>query len=89
MPRLHSKPFIDESGNIVIPQVTFGPPRKQYVVLVNSGTKTLRLTVENGAVVKIEHSEPPADEMADLLAAAGTSLDFWDNPIDDEVWNRA
>lgn len=29
------------------------------------------------------------EEFADLTAAAETSLDFWDNPIDDEVWNDA
>jgi hypothetical protein len=26
---------------------------------------------------------------SDLLRAAETSLSFWDNPIDDEVWNDA
>ncbi|MDR0858664.1 MAG: DUF2281 domain-containing protein [Oscillospiraceae bacterium] len=25
----------------------------------------------------------------DLLAASGSSMDFWDNPVDDEVWNNA
>ncbi len=29
------------------------------------------------------------DESLDLLAASETSLDFWNNPIDDEVWNDA
>jgi len=24
----------------------------------------------------------------DLLLASESSLDFWDNPIDDEVWNE-
>jgi hypothetical protein len=24
----------------------------------------------------------------DLLAAAQTSLEFWDNPLDDEDWNH-
>lgn len=33
----------------------------------------------------------PREETAagDLLCAAETSLSFWDNPIDDEVWNDA
>src|SRR5205823_12068385 len=31
----------------------------------------------------------PADEFADLAAAAGSSLGFWDNPLDDEDWNDA
>ena len=27
------------------------------------------------------------DEFADLVAAAGSSTGFWDNPLDDEDWN--
>ncbi len=33
--------------------------------------------------------EVPSDEVEDLMSAAQSSLDFWDNPIDDEEWNRA
>jgi hypothetical protein len=29
------------------------------------------------------------DDFADLTAASQTSLDFWDNPVDDEDWNNA
>lgn len=29
------------------------------------------------------------DETDDLVAAAQTSLDFWDNPYDDRDWNNA
>ena len=29
------------------------------------------------------------DEFTDLTRAAATTLDFWDNPIDDKVWNDA
>jgi len=29
------------------------------------------------------------DTCADLLSASETSLDFWDNPLDDEDWNNA
>lgn len=28
------------------------------------------------------------EEIGDLLMASESSLDFWDNPIDDEVWNE-
>jgi len=31
---------------------------------------------------------PLEDIFDDLLMASETSLDFWDNPIDDEVWNN-
>jgi hypothetical protein len=30
-----------------------------------------------------------SDSFGDLLAAAESSLDFWDNPFDDEDWNDA
>ena len=29
------------------------------------------------------------DNCSDLVAAAASSLDFWDNEIDDAVWNNA
>ena len=25
----------------------------------------------------------------DMMGASESSLEFWDNPVDDEVWNRA
>jgi hypothetical protein len=30
---------------------------------------------------------PRANEFADFAAAAQSSLDFWDNSLDDEDWN--
>ena len=30
-----------------------------------------------------------ANEFDGLAAAAVSTMDFWDNPIDDEVWNNA
>lgn len=33
-------------------------------------------------------SEQATDNFNDLLAATQTSLDFWDNPFDDEDWNH-
>ncbi len=29
------------------------------------------------------------DTFQDLLAASGSSVEFWDNPFDDEDWNNA
>lgn len=29
------------------------------------------------------------DSFFDLIGAAESSLDFWDNPLDDEDWNHA
>lgn len=36
-------------------------------------------------VIILEHEEGETD----LLKAAETTLAFWDNPIDDKVWNDA
>jgi len=32
---------------------------------------------------------PESHDFDDLTAAASSSLDFWDNPLDDEDWNDA
>ena len=37
-------------------------------------------------VLVVEH---PIEAFDDLLAAATSSTDFWDNPFDDEDWNNA
>jgi hypothetical protein len=37
-------------------------------------------------VVVIKESDQPFD---DLMKAAESSLDFWDNPFDDQDWNDA
>lgn len=29
------------------------------------------------------------EEFGNLLMASESSLDFWDNPIDDDIWNDA
>ena len=42
-----------------------------------------------GAHVVVFVIEDTDDPFGDLLAAAQSSLDFWDNPSDDEDWNNA
>ena len=32
---------------------------------------------------------PLKENFEDLLIASQSSLGFWDNPIDDEIWNNA
>jgi hypothetical protein len=36
-------------------------------------------------IIQYEQEEP----VTDLISAAESSLDFWDNPIDDAEWNNA
>lgn len=37
-------------------------------------------------IVLVRESEDEADG---LLRASVKTMDFWDNPVDDEVWNKA
>jgi hypothetical protein len=43
---------------------------------------------ERITVFVIRHM-PADDTFEDLVAAAESSLAFWDNPLDDEDWNNA
>jgi hypothetical protein len=49
----------------------------------------LHVPFPSGAPVTIFVIEEPAEQFDDLLAAAKSSLSFWDNPLDDEDWNHA
>ena len=42
-----------------------------------------------GTPVEIVVLAPEEETFADLVQAAGSSTDFWDNPLDDEDWNNA
>lgn len=42
-----------------------------------------------GAHVSVLVTEKSADAFDDLVAASTSSLEFWDNPYDDEDWNDA
>jgi hypothetical protein len=89
MNKLEPLPYFDKSGNFVIPPAILGRPREDRVFLLRTDEQTLRVTVHQGAVVQVEQIDSVRDGFEDLLAAASTSMDFWDNPVDDEVWNRA
>ncbi|OIO96445.1 MAG: hypothetical protein AUK03_03970 [Anaerolineae bacterium CG2_30_64_16] len=53
------------------------------------GRIELRVPFPSGSHVTVFVVEEPAERFDDLLAAAESSLDFWDNPLDDEDWNHA
>jgi hypothetical protein len=58
--------------------------------VTNEGRVELRVPFPHGVhVVIYVIEEPAADSFTDLLAATSTSLDFWDNALDDEDWNNA
>jgi hypothetical protein len=65
------------------------PAALKFEAEVQEGGK-LELTVpfSRGARVAVFVVEEP-NGFADLVSAAQSSLDFWDNPFDDEDWNDA
>ena len=68
-----------------MPQAAF-----KYELEVQEGSKVeLNVPLSKGKWVAVFVVEEPKDDFSDLLLAAQSSLDFWDNPIDDEVWNNA
>jgi hypothetical protein len=42
-----------------------------------------------GTEVEVLVLAPDAESFDDLVHAAGSSTEFWDNPADDEDWNNA
>ena len=55
----------------------------------SEGTVTLKLPLPPGTPVEVVVLAPAFDDLGDLVQAASTSTDFWDNPWDDEDWNNA
>jgi hypothetical protein len=53
------------------------------------GRIELHVPLAQGARVTVFIIPEAVDAFSDLLAAASTSLAFWDNPLDDEDWNAA
>jgi len=61
---------------------------KYDVQVQEHGKVELTVPFSPGARVAVFVLAEP-DDFSDLVAAAGSSLDFWDNPYDDEDWNNA
>jgi hypothetical protein len=53
------------------------------------GRIELSVPLPSGARVVVFVIEETSESFADLLSAAQSSTDFWDNPYDDEDWNDA
>ncbi len=63
---------------------------KYDVEVDENGRVELRLPFPGGARVTVfVIREPEGSAFYDLVSAAESSLDFWDNPLDDEDWNEA
>lgn len=53
------------------------------------GRIELRVPFPAGARIVVFVIEEPVETFGDLVAASQSSLDFWDNPLDDADWNDA
>ena len=76
-----------------IPHVALWPLPLQanFGDVMENGNTNLELQVPfpPGARVTVFVMEEPADDFSDLITAAQSSLELWDNPDDDEDWNKA
>ncbi|MBM4137794.1 MAG: hypothetical protein FJ241_13335 [Nitrospira sp.] len=63
-------------------------PYKYHSIVKENGTIELpKLPLPKGA--KVEVIILPDEESFEMMQAAESSLKFWDNPIDDAIWNNA
>lgn len=61
------------------------PALKYEVEVREPGRIELDVPFRPGSRVVVFVIEEPSDTLEDLMAAAQSSLDFWDNPLDDPV----
>ena len=69
----------------IIPQTAL----KYDVEVTKEGRVKLHVPFSLGERLIIFVLKEGADSFDDLLEATQSSLDFWDNPFDDEDWNNA
>ena len=61
---------------------------KYHSVVQENGTIKLP-KIPLPQVLKVEVIIMPEEESLEMMQAAESSLKFWDNPIDDAIWNNA
>ena len=64
------------------------PVFKYELEVQDNGRLELKVPLPKGTRVTVFIVQESPDDFSDLVLAATTSLDFWDNPIDDEKWNN-
>jgi hypothetical protein len=62
---------------------------KYEVEVTENGRVELPVPFGAGTRLTVFVIEPSEDTTHDLLEASQSSLDFWDNVVDDEDWNNA
>jgi hypothetical protein len=64
-------------------------PIKYEVEVQEHGRIELQVPFAAGQKVVVLVMEDETGDFNDILAASSSSLEFWDNPIDDAEWNNA
>jgi hypothetical protein len=62
-------------------------PLKYEVEVLEQGRIELHVPFPVGQKIVVTIVQEAADSFSDLVAAATSSIDFWDNSIDDAEWN--
>jgi len=62
---------------------------KYEVDVQEDGRVVFRVPFQPGAKVVVFVIGEAQDSFPDLVSAAQSSIDFWENPLDDEDWNDA
>ena len=62
---------------------------KYEIEVMEEGRVELRVPFPPGERVIVFVIKEGSDTFNDLLEAAQSGLDFWNNPFDDEDWNNA
>jgi hypothetical protein len=75
----------DMADTALAPQAAF----KYEAEVREEGRVEVRVPFSPGARVVVFVIEERADTFDDLVSAAQSSLEFWDNQLDDERWNEA
>ena len=64
-------------------------PLKYDTEVKAGGRVEFEVPLPPGSLITVFVIESDNGAFGDLLAASQSSLDFWDNPFDDEDWNNA
>lgn len=62
---------------------------KYDLEVMEKGRVELQVSLSAGTRITVFVIQKSTDKFNDLLPAAQSSLDFWNNPYDDEDWNNA
>lgn len=69
--------------------VMMDTPLKLEATVGPGGKLDLAVPLPPGTRVEVVVVPAEEEGLADLMHAAQSSTDFWDNPLDDEDWNDA